>query len=50
MILRSGWFDCVPEIVEGSNLMTAKMLEAIRAETNGLIAIFVSLINKWRRK
>jgi four helix bundle protein len=38
------------EIVEGSNLMTSKMLEAIRTETNDLIAIFVSLINKWRRK
>ena len=38
------------EIVEGSNLMTSKMLKAIRAETNDLIAIFVSLINKWRGK
>ena len=38
------------EIVEGSDLMTSKMLKAIRTETNDLIAIFVSLINKWRGK
>ena len=38
------------EILEGSGLMTPKMLDSISAETNELIAIFVSLINKWRRK
>jgi four helix bundle protein len=38
------------EIVEGANLMSAKKLEAIRTENNELIAIFVSLINKWRGK
>jgi four helix bundle protein len=38
------------EIVEGANLMSAKKLEAIRTETNELIAIFVSLIKKWRGK
>jgi four helix bundle protein len=38
------------EIVEEANLMSAKKLEAIRTETNELIAIFVSLITKWRGK
>ena len=37
------------EIVEGANLMTARQLAAIRNETDELIAIYVSLINKWRR-
>jgi four helix bundle protein len=36
------------EIVEGADLFTAKKLQAIKKETNELIAIFVSLINKWR--
>jgi four helix bundle protein len=38
------------EIVEGANLLTARRLEAIRIEANELIAIFVSLIKKWRGK
>ena len=38
------------EILEGSELMTSKMLESIRTETSELTAIFVSLINRWRRK
>jgi four helix bundle protein len=38
------------EILEGSELMTTKMLESISAETSELTAIFVSLINRWRRK
>ena len=38
------------EIVEGSGLMTAKKLEALRAEANELISIFVSLIRKWKGK
>ena len=40
------WLD----IVEGAKLMTPKKLESIRTETNDLIAIFVSLIRKWRGK
>ena len=36
------------EIVEEANLMTSRKLEAIRAETSELMAIFVSLIKKWR--
>lgn len=38
------------EIVEGAKLMTAKKIESIVKETNDLIAIFVSLIRKWRGK
>jgi four helix bundle protein len=38
------------EIVEGAGLMTPKKLESIVKETNELIALFVSLINKWRGK
>ena len=38
------------EIVEGAGLMTDKQLESIVKETNELIAIFVSLIKKWRRR
>ena len=38
------------EVTEGAELVTAKKLESIRAETNELIAIFISLIKKWRRK
>ncbi len=38
------------EIVEGAGLFTPKKLEPINNETNELIAIFVSLINKWRSK
>jgi hypothetical protein len=37
------------EIVEGSGLMTAEKLVSINQETNDLIAIFVSLIKKWKR-
>jgi four helix bundle protein len=38
------------EIIEGGGLMTPKKLESITKETNELIAIFVSLIKKWRGK
>ena len=38
------------EIVEGADLMSTRKLDAIRDETNELIAIFVSLIKKWRGK
>ena len=38
------------EIVEGAKLVTAAKLEPIKKETDALIAIFVSLINKWRPK
>jgi four helix bundle protein len=38
------------EIVEGANLMNSEKLESLKEETRALIAIFVSLINKWRRK
>ena len=36
------------EIVEGANLMKAKKLEPLKLETNELIAIFISLIKKWK--
>jgi four helix bundle protein len=38
------------EIIEGGAFTTPEKLESIRAETNDLIAIFVSLIKKWRGK
>ena len=38
------------EIVEGANLMTKEKLESLRAETSEIIAIFVSLIKKWKGK
>jgi four helix bundle protein len=38
------------EIVEGAGLLTMKKLESLRAETDELIAIYVSLINKWKRR
>ena len=38
------------ELIEGANLITPRRLTSIRTEANELIAIFVSLINKWRRK
>ena len=37
------------EIVEGARLISPTKLAAIQTETSELIAIFVSLINKWRR-
>jgi four helix bundle protein len=37
------------EIIEGAGLMSAKKLEPLKSETNELIAIFVSLIRKWKR-
>jgi len=37
------------EIIEGANLFTPTKLESLKQETNELIAIFISLINKWRR-
>ena len=36
------------EIVEAAKLMTSRKLESITAETNDLIAIFVSLIKRWK--
>ena len=38
------------EIAEGADLIRPEMVEAIKVETEELMAIFVSLINKWRRK
>ena len=38
------------EIVEGAPLLAPKKLAAIQKETRELIAIFVSLIKKWRGK
>jgi four helix bundle protein len=38
------------EIVEGADLSTTVKLESLKQETNALIAIFISLINKWRGK
>ena len=38
------------EIVEGASLVSARKLNAIRTETQELIAIFVSRIRKWRGK
>ena len=38
------------EIIEGAQLLTAPKLKAIGEETNELIAIFVSLIKKWRAR
>jgi four helix bundle protein len=38
------------EIVEEAGLVSTDKLQAIKTETNELIAIFVSLINKWRPK
>ena len=38
------------EIAEGSGLLAATRLGAITEETNALIAIFVSLIKKWKRR
>ncbi len=37
------------EIVEGAGLMPPSKLAEITKETNELIAIFVSLIKKWKR-
>ena len=36
------------EIVEAAGLMTSKKLEPLKTETTELIAIFVSLIKKWK--
>ncbi|MEA2345269.1 MAG: hypothetical protein QOF63_3438 [Thermoanaerobaculia bacterium] len=38
------------EIVEGADLMTSKKLEPLKNETTELVAIFVSLIRKWKGK
>ncbi len=38
------------EIPEGADLIRPENLEAIKSEAEELIAIFVSLINKWRRR
>ena len=38
------------EIVEGAKLISSEKLQSLKDETHELIAIFVSLINKWRRK
>ena len=36
------------EIIEGEQLLRPRQLKAIEEETNELIAIFVSLITKWK--
>src|ERR1700694_2940547 len=36
------------EIVEGADLVSSEKVSAIKTETSELIAIFVSLIKKWR--
>jgi four helix bundle protein len=38
------------EIVEGAHLLESEKLDPLKTETNELIAIFVSLIKKWRGK
>jgi len=38
------------EIVEGAQLIATTNLEPLKDETNELIAIFVSLIKKWRKR
>jgi four helix bundle protein len=38
------------EIVQGAGFATAKKLELLKDEADQLIAIFSSLINKWRSK
>ena len=38
------------EIVEGTHLVAPAKLDSIKNETDELIAIFVSLVNKWRSK
>jgi four helix bundle protein len=38
------------EIVEGTGLLKPLKLRAIEQETRELMAIFISLINKWRSK
>ena len=38
------------ELVEGAQLFAVTKLEAIKKETTELIAIFISLIRKWRSR
>ena len=38
------------EIVEGAGLMKSDKLEPLKTETNELIAIFISLIKKWKTR
>jgi four helix bundle protein len=38
------------ELLEGSGLVEGKKLEPLKTETSQLIAIFVSLIKKWRKQ
>lgn len=38
------------ELVEGERLVNPRKLSALKEEADALIAIFVSLINRWRRK
>jgi four helix bundle protein len=38
------------ELLEEAGIVSAKKLESLKTETNELIAIFVSLIKKWRGK
>ena len=38
------------EIVEAANLIKSRRLEPLKIETSELIAIFVSLIKKWKGK
>lgn len=38
------------EIVEAAGFVKGTKLQSLKDETNELIAIFVSLINKWRSR
>lgn len=38
------------ELLDGSGLVEGKKLEPLKTETSQLIAIFVSLIKKWRKQ
>ena len=38
------------EIVEGADLMKSEKLDPLKTETNELMAIFVSLIKKWKAR
>ena len=38
------------ELLEGANVVKAAETECVRKEADALIAIFTSLMNRWRRK
>jgi len=38
------------EIAEASTLISASVASELQEETDALIAIFVSLINKWKKR